>query len=261
MSEIPVAKPVERLFSPFWASIAIEPVKDLLSNPQTIQYMAELLEISVNDFLLLTQAYTLPWLLLWQKADVIERIASLRGDVEVWRVYWDTKNLVPTLGLLLLQNVPDVGKFTWSLFRKVSPGFDNMPQHFDDLIKADVGALFLHLLRLAGEADEVKKTRVSTHISRLFNSNSYLQKYRHAMLWTADRIKSNGDGKTKKPFGAVMEEFILGWVTLMSYVINDIRNEHSSSEKRRDLRAIEEMVRMGKSSTRLVRPQVRPEIN
>jgi serine/threonine-protein kinase ATR len=158
MSDMPVAKPVERLFSPFWASIAIEPVKDLLSNPRTIQNMAELLEISVDNFLLLTQSYTLPWLFLWQKADVIERIAQLRGEEEVWRVFYDTKILVPTLGLLLLQNVPDTEKLTRSLFQR----FGKLPD-LDDLIKSDVGPLFLHLLRLAGEADDTKKLRVSLH--------------------------------------------------------------------------------------------------
>jgi serine/threonine-protein kinase ATR len=76
------------------------------------------------------------------------------------------------------------------------------------------------------------------------------------MHWTAERVTTNVNGKTKNPLGSIMKEKILGWVTNLSFVINDSRNEHSTSEKRRDLRAIEEMVRIGKSSTRLVRPQV-----
>lgn len=154
-----VDKPVERLFSPFWESVAIAAVKDLLSRPQTSQLMADLLEIKVSDFLLLTQAYTLPWLVLWRDGKTIKRIAQARNE-ESWRVCTDKTNIVHIMALLLVQDVRDIESHTMSVLKFVSSDFEKRGLDFAFLLKMDPSSTFLHLLKVAGHADHSKKSRV-----------------------------------------------------------------------------------------------------
>jgi serine/threonine-protein kinase ATR len=149
----------ERMFSAFWPSIAIEAVKNLLVRPQTPQLMADLLEINVPEFLVLTQAHTLPWLVLAKKTDVIQKIQQARKDPEVWMTITEPSNLNPILALLLVQNVPDMEDFIMSLLKSAHPRFKEID--LGDLIRVEPASTALQLLKAAGEADESKKSRVS----------------------------------------------------------------------------------------------------
>jgi serine/threonine-protein kinase ATR len=151
---------VERLFSPYWSTIAIEGVKDLLVKPQTTQLMADLLGISVSEFLVLTQSYTLPWLVLWGAPDVIKRISQARKDEEPAIACLETSNLVAILPLLLTQNAPDTEVFVMSRLKAVSSRFKDT--EFTELIRVEPASQAFNLLKAAGEADESKKSRVST---------------------------------------------------------------------------------------------------
>lgn len=154
-----VNRPVERLFSPFWDSVAIAAVKDLLSRPQTSQLMADLLEVTVPEFLILTQAYTLPWLVLWRDGKTIKKIAQARND-EPWRVCTDNANIVHIMALLLVQDVQNIESHSMSALKCVSSDFEKRGLGFAFLLKMDPSSTFLHLLKVAGHADDSKKSRV-----------------------------------------------------------------------------------------------------
>jgi serine/threonine-protein kinase ATR len=53
-----------------------------------------------------------------------------------------------------------------------------------------------------------------------------------------------------------LEHHILGLVARFSEVVNDARDGKSIREKKRCIKAIEEMVKLGKASTRTARPHV-----
>lgn len=55
---------------------------------------------------------------------------------------------------------------------------------------------------------------------------------------------------------AFLEQHNLGLVTRISEIVNDNRVEQSSFEKKRNVKAIEEMVTIGKTYTGAARPQV-----
>jgi serine/threonine-protein kinase ATR len=150
------------MFSPFWGTVAIEAVKDLLVRPQTTQLMADLLGISVSEFLVLTQSHTLPWLVLLGKPEVIKRIAEARKDSQVWLSCMETSNLVAILPLLLIQNVPDTETYVMKLFKAISSQFKEID--FTDLLRVEPASQALHLLKLAGDADDSKKSRVSPEL-------------------------------------------------------------------------------------------------
>lgn len=146
------------MLSPFWGNIAIEAVKDLIVKPQTSQTMADLLAMSVTEFLILTQSYTLPWLVYGLKTDVIRRISEARKDAEEWMVCMAESNLIPILALLLVQDKPDLEDFIMSRFRKIHPRFEELD--LVELIRVEPSAEALLLLKAAGEADDSKKSRV-----------------------------------------------------------------------------------------------------
>ncbi|TGO14465.1 hypothetical protein BTUL_0052g00020 [Botrytis tulipae] len=234
-----VAKPVERLFSPFWDSIAIAAVKELLSRPQTSQLMADLLEITVSEFLILTQAYTLPWLVLWRDGKTIKKIASARNE-ESWRVCTDTANIVHIMALLLVQDVQNIESHTMSVLKFVSSDFEKRGLDFAFLLKMDPSSTFLHLLKVAGYADNSRKTRI-----------------RLALQFLVENVQSpDRNRKKNNPMAAFLEQHNLGLVTRISEVVNDTRDEQSSFEKKRNVKAIEEMVTIGKTYTGAARPQI-----
>ena len=153
---------MERLFSPCWDIVAIEVVKDLLVKPQTTQLMSDLLEISVLDFLVLTQSHTLPWLVLSQQAVVIQRIADARNASEPSRMCLDPANWCPILALLLRQSVPDTEVYVLSTLKGAAAGFKGI--EFSELIRIEAASTALCLLKAAADADESKKSRVSGNL-------------------------------------------------------------------------------------------------
>ncbi|TVY28597.1 Protein kinase [Lachnellula hyalina] len=229
--------PVDRMFSPFWGTVAIEAVKDLLIRPQTTQLMADLLGISVSEFLVLTQSHTLPWLVLFGKPEVIKKIAEARKDGEVWLACM--ANLVAILPLLLIQNVPDTETFVMRLFKAISPKFNEAD--FTELLRHEPASQAIHLLKLAGDADDSKKSRIHYALQ-------YLAKHTHVIV--------EGVSRKNNPVGVFLEQHLLGLVARLSEVINDSRDEQPTKEKERCVKAFEELVRVAKTHTRTARPQI-----
>jgi len=161
---------VERMFSPFWDTIAIVPVKELLVKPQIAQSMVDLLGThtirgkteswTVQEFLVLTQSFTLPYLVSSQKIDVIDRIAQAnRGKDEKWPICMETSNLMPILAFLLVHDVADMETFIISSLKATSSRFKDAD--ITELMRTEPATIALILLKAAGDADESKKSRVS----------------------------------------------------------------------------------------------------
>ena len=147
---------MERMFSPYWNTVAIETVKDIFVRPQTAQLMADLLGISVTEFLLLTQTFTLPWLVLLGRPDVIKRITDARQDKEGCLA--EPSNMAAVLAFLLAQRSGDIENYVMSRLKAVSSQFKEV--EFSDLLRVEPASQVFHLLKAAGEADEAKKARV-----------------------------------------------------------------------------------------------------
>jgi hypothetical protein len=121
--------------------------------------MADLLGMSVSEFLVLTQSHTLPWLVLNKQAVVIKRIAEARKAPETSVMCMDPINWCPILALLLVQPVPDMELYVLSTLRGAVPGFKGYDLPL--LIRCEPASTALCLLKAAGEADEDKKSRVN----------------------------------------------------------------------------------------------------
>ncbi|RKF54549.1 Protein kinase rad3 [Golovinomyces cichoracearum] len=229
---------VLRLFSPFWGTVAIEAVRNLIVKPTTTQLVADLLQITVSEFLLLTQSYTIPWLVMGKKVDVIQRISEARKDSEIGMACAESSNLVPTLALLMTQDRPDIENYIMSHLRFASPRFKNTD--LEELMRVEPASQALHLLKAAGEAHDDKKKKIYV-----------------ALGFLAERAPIP-DSKTKitNPIGAFLEQHILGLITNISAVIIDTAQEQLVTEKKRNIKALEELVKVAKSYSRVGRPQI-----
>lgn len=153
---------MERLFSPFWGVVAIDPVEDLLVRPQSAQLLSDLLRVSVSEFLIMTQSHTLPYLVMTRKIEVINRISAVTGEDNA-QLLMHKENLVAVLALLLQQNVPDMETYIMTLLKAVSRQFADVD--FVSILQNGPCEQALHLLKAAAEADDSKKSRV-----RIFSS-------------------------------------------------------------------------------------------
>lgn len=154
-----------RLFEPFWPSLAYMATRDMVHRPQMSRAIAELLQISVNDLLLLVQTHALPWLVLDKQKDVIQKITDARKENEIWQPLMDSSNLAATLALLLVQDTEDIEGFAKSRLDEISPHFHSLG--LLGLLQAEPVLIAMDLLKASGEADESRKPAVSNLFAHL----------------------------------------------------------------------------------------------
>ncbi|KAH0566290.1 hypothetical protein GP486_000316 [Trichoglossum hirsutum] len=222
--------PLWRLLMPFWPSISVTVVKDLQTCPQTIQLLSDLLCMSVSEFLKETQHHTLPYLILLKKRDIILRVAQASGGDSSWSICVKDKNLAATLALLFVQPFNNVEGTTMALLREASPMFGKLElEEFAQSLPIPVAA---ELLKIAGDQVSEKKLRAHRAIQILASLAS----------------KKTCQSKERNLVGWFFETYVLGLMTQFAESINDVGLRISSLEKRRCLRAIEEMIKLAKSN-------------
>ncbi|CCF40655.1 protein kinase rad3 [Colletotrichum higginsianum] len=230
-----------RLFEPFWRNLAYFAVKDMVSRPQMTRAIADLLQISVTDFLLLIQTHAMPWLVLMKKKDVIQKIAEARGEKDVWVPILDTVNAGPILALLLVQDVHNIEQFVMSRLIEVASHLESFS--LVELMQAEVVTIVLELLKAVGEADETRKPRIIEALTSFCS-----------MMMVANKESRPKKGNT---IGRFLESYILGLMARLADVINDMPLVSPPvEEQRRCVRAMEEMIRLCKTYVRIARPQI-----
>jgi hypothetical protein len=139
-------------------------IKDIINKPQKAQLLADLTEQSVRQLLVLTQADTLPHLVLTKRRDIIEKIAQARR-ASVGEVLTQPKrNLAKILALLLCQPVTDVESSAMDTLAAIEPAVrEGANNRLDALIAADITGVAIEILLLAADQDESKKKLVCLH--------------------------------------------------------------------------------------------------
>ena len=147
------------LFTPFWDSIAPIVVKDLDSKPQVAQRMCEVLDLDMASFLIMTERYTIPYLVLTKKRNILQQIAKAHGPEDtIWSLLLSHGNLTATLAYLLLQPSSDVESMVMALLREALQ--ETQEFNFLEMITSNSIALTVELLRIAGEREGSTRTRV-----------------------------------------------------------------------------------------------------
>lgn len=232
------------LLKPFWRSVGVVVVKDLFKCPQKAQSLADLLSMSVNQLLLLTQTDTLPFLVLTKRKDIIARIASARGrDTSVQDVCMQPRrNLATILALLLRQPSPNVEKTAMEFLAEAAPSFRE--GDLSSLVEIEPIFTACEILKAAADEDEDGKATV-------YNAFQIL-----ASLAEKKGSRSRASLRNEKVLASFFGNHILGIIAYFSEVIESSREPHSISERKRSLAAIEEMIVLAKDNVAIALPQV-----
>ncbi|KAK3395553.1 phosphatidyl inositol 3-kinase, partial [Sordaria brevicollis] len=239
-----------QLFAPYWENMAVLVVKDLVSAPQTTRLVAGILQISIQELLCLLQKHALPWLVLAKNTGVIQKIAEARGDESIWKPCTDAANFAPIVALLLIQDVPNVEEHTMALLCAISPKLNLLGSNDGKqsasardqlavILESDPLGILAELFKACGGASEKKKFLVRKGLTILAT-----------LLWS---LKEKG----VEPTNAIerfMGKQALGLVGRLSERITDI--EVPIPERRRCLRAMEEMILVYPQSISTARSQI-----
>ncbi|KAM0577666.1 hypothetical protein ACHAO2_005001 [Verticillium nonalfalfae] len=232
-----------QLFEPFWGNLAFFAIKDMVARPQISRAIAELLQISVNQLLILIQRFALPWLVLLKKRDVVQKITEARREQDTYFCLMESSNNGPIMALLLIQDAPDPEEFIMSRLREFSSRFESST--IAEMMKSEAVAIILELLKAASDADEERKPRIV-----------------HALTWMATKVMApSREPRSKKHsaniIGRFLESYMLGSISRLVDVINDrMLSAPPVEEQLQCLRAMEEMIRLCKAYVRGARPQI-----
>jgi serine/threonine-protein kinase ATR len=136
-------------------------IRDIINKPQKAQLLADLTEQSVRQLLILTEADTLPHLVLTKRRDIIEKIAQARKATVGEVLTQPRRNLAKILALLLCQPVTDLESSTMETLASVEPALrEGSNNKLDALVNVDITGVAIEILMLAADQDNSKKKLV-----------------------------------------------------------------------------------------------------
>ncbi|KAI1176429.1 phosphatidylinositol 3 [Nemania sp. FL0916] len=229
-----------QLFGFYWSSLAYLAVRDVVTQPKLARLLAEIQDMSLPQLLLHIQADALPYLVLNKKTDVIQMIAEVRNETEPWQPCLDNANLGRILALLITQETTDIQQYTMSLLRNVSPHFDEF--NLADLLQTEPLATALYVLKATADAEESRKPNMRNALSQMAR-----------MI-----LAANGEPKKgSHAAGRFLHHHALGLMAHLTDVINEGSIVRAPfHERKRCIKAMEEMIRTGKNNVRIARPQI-----
>lgn len=258
-----------RLLEPFWRNLAYSTVKDMFTRPQTTQMVADLLKTNITELLLLIQAHALPWLVLHRKKNIIQKFLEARREALPAgarekeglgpMLFLDDANLCTILSRLLVQDVPDIQTYVRSVLVDVS---EDDTVNLKELLSSSAVPTTMELLKLSGEGGDAARDSVSLLVSHGFQPLTTRQA-RSALAVVAGLLTpaaKDGRKKGHHTVGRFLAAHALGLSTGMIEVINNTSPVPPPiQERKRCIRAMEEMIILAKEYIRTARPQVRSQ--
>jgi serine/threonine-protein kinase ATR len=234
-----------KLFEPYWSSIAVSVVLEIHSRPQKTQQLCAILGVDVNRFLTMTLGHTVPSLVLYRKKDVLQRLATARGEgVTVHDICLQPRsNMAVILTLLLSQPSANVEEAAFQCLTDVSSTFRET--NLDTLVQSDPTLIACELLKFIGEQPEERKSRAY----QAFNVFANLAERRPG--------QTKAHSKSSKTLSAFFGVHMLGIMTSFSLVLASGLEAHKTFDKVRCLWGISEMVLLAREEITIALPQIR----
>ncbi|KAK9466961.1 hypothetical protein V1512DRAFT_225198 [Lipomyces arxii] len=229
-----------RLLSPFWHSISVLVLKEFDLNSRLLHLLSQLLGVSINNFLVRTQEYTIPYLILARKTSVIERMANIDGKT-VFELCM--ANMYSILAVLLTQNFHDLLKVPMTYLIECSEKFARIP--ITSLIRADLIALSIEILKTYCEEDKGKPESEVTSFK--------------AISLIADQDVKNLNTKPQQEMSNLDYFFyknVLGIFSRFSDMLYNVHRRIQWTEKRRCLQGIAATIRFAKTNAVSAKPQI-----
>ncbi|KAF7586889.1 serine/threonine-protein kinase M1 [Aspergillus hancockii] len=228
------------LFRPFWRTLSVTVVKNFQSRPYMAEHLCDLLGMKVDDFLRLTEVYVLPYLVLTRKRDIIARIGATYKDVKTpFDICSEKNNLAAILAFLLSQAPSNPEDMAMSALSEVDAAFDG--RTLAELVRIEPILIACHLFKGLGDSGEEKRVRFHRALQSLA---------------TLVPRKSGHTSKKTNLIGYFIEEHILGIITEFAHAVNDFQIRQPLVEKKRNITAIGEMIRVAPGHVSSAIPQM-----
>ena len=236
-----------QMFSPFWPSISIKVVEQMRSRPQILQRLCEILDIRDSMFLMRTQNFTVPPLVLGKHRDVLEQLSQKMG-VMVWEMLNDTMPYI-LAGIFTQDNRP-TGTKTDFLVELMATNKD-VKLTFDtkSLISSCRTPLTAELLKMLAGESEGKRERV-------------FQALQNIAMYVSEKTPVSKGGPGALDF--VKSYLVDNILELMSYftdIITDKKGRKTFTEKIGCIAGIQEIIIFAAGSSKVTLPQVLPRMS
>ncbi|KAL4902881.1 hypothetical protein BDW74DRAFT_169409 [Aspergillus multicolor] len=228
------------LFRPFWRTLAVTVARNLQSRPYMAEQLCDLLGMTVDDFLRLTEVYVLPHLVLWRKRDIIARIGGTYKDAKSpFDICSEKDNLAAILAFLLCQSSSDPQKMIMATLSAVDPAFDG--RTLAELVRIEPILIACDLLKGLGDVGEENGA-----------------KFQEALRILSALVprKSTHASRKSKLVGHFIEEHVLGIITQFAHAINDFQIRQPLVEKKRNIMAIGAMIKVAPGHVTSALPQI-----
>ncbi|BDD54998.1 hypothetical protein MAP00_000557 [Monascus purpureus] len=231
------------LFRPFWRTISITVVKNFQSRPYMAEQLCDLLGMKVDDFLRLTEVHILPYLVLTRKRDLICKVAATyKNTKSPFDICSEKNNLAAILAFLLSQPSSDPEGMIMTLLAEVDPSFKG--RTLAELVRTEPILIACDLLKGLGDSGDVKGERYHRALRVL------------AALVPRKCTSRNAASKRSSSLGHFIEEHVLGIITQFANAVNDFQVRQSLVEKKRNIVAIGEMIKIAGGHVGSALPQV-----
>ncbi|KAI4673661.1 uncharacterized protein J4E88_008717 [Alternaria novae-zelandiae] len=240
-----------QLLSPYWKVIGFSVIKDYIKKPQKAQQLADLIEQNVRQLLVLTQADTLPHLVLSKRRDIIEKIAQARKASIIDVLTYPRGNLSKILALLLSQPVADVEKTAMETLAAIEPAIrESSNNRLDSWVALDITGVAIEILRLAADQEGVGKKPYYSAFSTL------------ASLAPDTKSGQRKSTSKSKNLDAFCETHILGIIAYLSNVIaapsaQGKAAQYTMPDRKNCIAAIGDLISLARFSVNGALPQIR----
>lgn len=233
-----------QIFSPFWPVISIKVIEQMRSRPQILQRLADILEIRDAAFLIRTQNFTVPFLVLGHHRQVLEEM-SLKMGVRVWEVL--KENMPYILAGVFTQDRQKMESgisFLVNLMSAKSTS-DNKPMiDTRSLIFSSRTPLTIELLKMLATESDAKREKVF-----------------HALQTVAAYVSEKPivDAKGVKAQDLLklyLQNNILELMNHFTDIITDKKGRKTFTEKIGCIAGIQEIIRFAASASKSALPQV-----
>jgi serine/threonine-protein kinase ATR len=237
-------KSITDLFAPFWRSVAPEVVKDVISCPQKAQQLSDLLQLrgGVDELLVLTQTEIVPFLVLTKRFDVLQRVTQARPDIDTVEalIMQPRRNMACVIAKLLLEFGSESAAAAH--LQEAAPALKGK---FAELIQVDPVSTMCEVLKSTvdhGEGAQVKSKKAFDLVAKITMANS-------------------PEAKADEYLTSFLEEYVLGIMAHFTDIVDNSKDRQSLSDKRRALKAIEELIKRSGLRIELALPQVRATLH
>ncbi|ODH48741.1 hypothetical protein GX48_05176 [Paracoccidioides brasiliensis] len=231
------------LCRPFWRTLSVMIVKNIQRRPQMADQLCDLLGMKVDNFLRLTEVHVLPYLVLMRKYDIMERIgATYDQKKSLYELCNNDNNIAAILTLLLIQPSADHNALVTSIFNEISPKFQ-----INDLsgwVRLQPILIACGLLKGLGDSTKGERFKYYKALKLVASLTIRGPDY---------EIDSSKENELVEEF---IEDNVLGIITEFAHVVNDFQIRQPTIEKKRNIIAIGEMIKLANGNITIALPQI-----